>query len=114
MIPPYFDAGDVFALLRRTRLGNREPSPLNLAVLEAQASGLPVVVGGLGGGPDPIRTGRTGSVVDPRNPERVADRLVELLTDSERAGRMGRAGRAMVERTRSTHQVRSTLVELLR
>ena len=114
VIPPYFDAGDVFALLRRTRLRSREPSPLNLAVLEAQASGLPVVVGGLGGGPDPIRTGRTGSVVDPRSPERVADRLVELLTDSERAGRMGRAGRAMVERTRSTHQVRSTLVELLR
>jgi phosphatidylinositol alpha-1,6-mannosyltransferase len=44
-----------------------------------------------------VRDGETGYVVDHDSPALV-DRLTELLTDRDLAARMGKAGRAWVER----------------
>lgn len=95
-IPPYFDAGDVFAMPCRTRLGGLEPEALGIVFLEAQASGLPVVVGDSGGAPDAVQHGKTGYVVDPYNPVAAAAKITRLLTDREHARAMGAAGRAWV------------------
>nr|WP_202889859.1 glycosyltransferase family 4 protein [Actinopolymorpha rutila] len=95
-IPPYFDAGDVFAMPCRTRLAGLEPEGLGIVFLEAQASGLPVVVGDSGGAPDAVRHGETGYVVDPYNPVAVAAKVVTLLRDPAAARAMGERGRAWV------------------
>ncbi|MET9020301.1 glycosyltransferase family 4 protein [Actinopolymorpha sp. NPDC004070] len=95
-IPPYFDAGDVFAMPCRTRLAGLEPEGLGIVFLEAQASGLPVVVGDSGGAPDAVRHGETGYVVDPYNPVAVASKVVTLLRDPAAARAMGERGRAWV------------------
>lgn len=95
-IPPYFDAGDVFAMPCRTRLGGLEPEALGIVFLEAQASGLPVIVGDSGGAPDAVRHGETGYVVDPYNPVAVASKITALLEDPARAREMGAAGRTWV------------------
>jgi phosphatidylinositol alpha-1,6-mannosyltransferase len=95
-IPPYFDAGDVFAMPCRTRLAGLEPEGLGIVFLEAQASGLPVVVGDSGGAPDAVRHGETGYVVDPYNPVAVAAKVVTLLGDPAAARAMGERGRAWV------------------
>ena len=52
-------------------------------------TGLPVVAGNVGGALDAVVDGETGLLVDPRSPEAVADALIELLHDRERARRMG-------------------------
>lgn len=75
-----------------------------IVFLEAMSAGLPVVAGRAGAVPEVVSDGKTGLLVDPRDPAAIADALVALLTDrglSERFGRAGieRAARFTPERT---------------
>jgi phosphatidylinositol alpha-1,6-mannosyltransferase len=96
-LPAYYDAGDVFAMPCRTRMGGLDVEGLGIVYLEASATGLPVVAGASGGAPDAVRDGETGVVVDGTDPARVASAVVALLRDPDRAREMGRRGRAWIE-----------------
>jgi glycosyltransferase involved in cell wall biosynthesis len=87
---------DVFVLPCRDDRGGLQTEGLGLAVLEASAAGLPVVVGRSGGTGDAVRDGRTGLLVHAEDPAELAGALVELLRDRDRARAMGRAGRRWV------------------
>jgi phosphatidylinositol alpha-1,6-mannosyltransferase len=97
-LPAHYAAGDVFAMPCRTRRRGLDVEGLGIVFLEASATGLPVVVGDSGGAPDAVRDGETGFLVDGRDVAAVADRLVQLLADADLRARMGKAGRAWVER----------------
>jgi phosphatidylinositol alpha-1,6-mannosyltransferase len=92
-MPALTDAGDVFAMPCRTRLGGLEPEAFGIVALEAAACGLPVVIGDSGGAPETVLDGETGFVVPPHDVREVADRLGELLTDRVLARGMGERGR---------------------
>jgi glycosyltransferase involved in cell wall biosynthesis len=62
-------------------------------VLEAQASGLPVVVTSEGGPKEAMLPGRTGLVVPPHDPRALALAVLELALDRERMVRMALAAR---------------------
>lgn len=62
------------------------------AVLEAMATGLPVVATAAGGTVELVKDGITGRLVPPRDPERLAGAILDLLADREGARRMGEAG----------------------
>src|SRR3712207_7081379 len=68
-----------------------------MVFLEAAACGRPVVAGTSGGAPETVLDGETGTVVEPRSPDAVADAIGALLDDPARARAMGAAGRAWVE-----------------
>jgi phosphatidylinositol alpha-1,6-mannosyltransferase len=93
----HYGAGDVYAMPCRTRRGGLDVEGLGIVYLEASATGLPVVAGDSGGAPDAVRDGETGYVVPGRDRGELAERLVELLLDSELRARMGAAGRQWVE-----------------
>jgi phosphatidylinositol alpha-1,6-mannosyltransferase len=77
-MPAYTDAGDVFAMPCRTRLWGLQPEAWGIVLLEAQACGLPVVVGRSGGAPEALVDVEGGRVVgDDRG---VVDALVALLS----------------------------------
>jgi len=76
-VPSYTDAGDVFAMPCRTRRWGLEPEAWGIVLLEAQACGLPVVVGRSGGAPETLADRRRGRVVS--TDAEVLDALVELL-----------------------------------
>lgn len=95
-VPPYVDAGDVFAMPSRTRLFGLEPEGLPLAFFEGAACGLPVIVGRSGGAPDAIEEGLTGFSVDPTDPDDSARRIIQLFSDRDLAREMGRRGRERV------------------
>jgi glycosyltransferase involved in cell wall biosynthesis len=63
-----------------------------LAVLEAMAAGLPVVVNDAGGLDEVVRRGRTGFVVG-TSPEEIAAAVGRLLDDPDHAATMGEAAR---------------------
>ncbi|BBL81178.1 glycosyl transferase [Rubrobacter xylanophilus] len=64
-----------------------------LVVLEAMASGVPVVASAVGGIPDQIRHGREGLLVPTGDSAALGEALLSLLRDPESACRMGAAGR---------------------
>jgi glycosyltransferase involved in cell wall biosynthesis len=69
-----------------------------LAVLEAFASGLPVVGTDLGGVPELIEPGVDGAIVPPNDPGVLGDALASLVSDPDAAMEMGRNARAKAER----------------
>ncbi len=108
-MPAVYAALDVLAL---TSLNEGTP----LTVLEAMASGKPVVAADVGGVADIVDDGKTGFLVGKREtgPEEAdfAARLLELLGDPPHAEAMGRAGRARVLERHSPDRMTDALVRL--
>lgn len=97
-LPRYYRLGQVFAMPCRTRLGGLEVEGWGNVFIEAAACGRPVVVGDSGGARESLVPGETGLLVDGRRMPEVAEAVATLLADPETAERMGRAGRARIER----------------
>ena len=70
---------------------------LGLSVLEAMASGTPVVASRIGGLVEVVRDGETGFLVTPGDVAELRERLTQLLTDPSLSRRMGEAARADVQ-----------------
>jgi glycosyltransferase involved in cell wall biosynthesis len=71
---------------------------VSITLLEAAATGLPIVATNVGGNPEVTVHGETGLLVPPRSPEALAAAMLDMLQDTNRARRMGIAGRRRVER----------------
>jgi glycosyltransferase involved in cell wall biosynthesis len=63
-----------------------------MAILEASASGLPVVATDVGGTRELVIDGETGFVIEPRQPSQIANAVIRLLRDPKLANQMGEAG----------------------
>jgi colanic acid/amylovoran biosynthesis glycosyltransferase len=87
--------------------GDMEGTPV--AVVEAQAAGLPVVATRHGGIPDVVLEEQTGLLVDEADITAMADHLARLFLDGERAERLGRAGR---ERAMASLTVEASVARL--
>ena len=64
-------------------------------ILEAMATGLPVIASDVGGNPELVTDGKTGFLVDPYKPWDMADIIITYLTDPEMMERHGRRGRLL-------------------
>lgn len=71
--------------------------PLPRVVLEVMAAARPLVASRVGGVPELAVEGETALLVPPRDPGALAEGVLALLDDPERARRMGEAGRRRVE-----------------
>lgn len=67
-------------------------------ILEAMASGLPVVATDVGGNAELVADGLTGLIVPTSDVDAMAKALIELATDPARAAEMGRQGRVVAQR----------------
>jgi glycosyltransferase involved in cell wall biosynthesis len=88
-VPAFLQSLSIFAMPSRAEA-------FGVAALEAQACGLPVVASHVGGLPEVVRDGETGSLVPPEQPAALAHALIDLLGDSARRAALGRAGREWV------------------
>ena len=70
------------------------PEALGLTSLEAQASGVPVVVSDSGGLPETVSPGESGIVFESGNAEQLAEAVLALLHDEPRRRSMAAAARA--------------------
>src|SRR6266566_672968 len=68
------------------------------AILEAMALGLPIVASDVGGIGDAIVHGESGLLTPPRDERALAKALAELLSDRQRAAKLGHAALARVSR----------------
>lgn len=113
-LPRYYAAGDVFAMPCRTRLAGLEVEGWGNVFLEAAACGRPVVVGDSGGAREALVHGETGLLVDGAEVDEVAEAVATLLEDPAYALRLGKAGRARVEREHTWSRVAERLAGWLR
>jgi glycosyltransferase involved in cell wall biosynthesis len=89
-IPELLPGFDIFALA-----SDREEMPMS--ILEAMATGLPVVAIDVGGIPEMVIEGETGFLVPARDTAAFGERLGRLAHDPELRQRMGGAGRARAQ-----------------
>lgn len=82
--------------------GDCEGTPVG--ILEAGATGLPVVSTRHAGIPDVVVEERTGLLVDERDTEAMAAQMLRLAEDAELAGRLGREARRHIEQHFSQEQ----------
>jgi glycosyltransferase involved in cell wall biosynthesis len=90
-IRPFLHQATLFALSSVTEA-------LPNVVLEAMATGLPVVATQVGGLPEIVLPGQSGWLVPPREPALMAEAIKQLLADPDRRRSFGKAGRERVER----------------
>lgn len=94
----------------RTWTGRAEG--LGMVLLEAAATGVPVVASRAGGIPEAVIDGETGFLVAPRDVSTLAERLGELLDDPALRMRMGSQGRSLMERRFDIHRQTAELETL--
>jgi glycosyltransferase involved in cell wall biosynthesis len=85
---------------------------LGVVIIEALAYGRGVIASDAGGITDIVEHERTGLLVPPGDADALADAIVDLSRDRERAARLGRAGRAHVQEHFSWPAVIGKLTEL--
>jgi len=104
---PYYQAADIFVL----------PSlyeGLSVALLEAMACGLCVVVAGSPGNLAVVQDGVNGLVFPVEQPELLRERLAEALGDAGKREALGRAARQTVEQRYSIQAVAQAHLEMYR
>lgn len=82
------------------------------SILEYMAAKLPVVATNVGGAGEAIIENETGFIVESNDDEAMANRLIELLEDVEKAKRFGKCGREIVEEKFSCAAQLKTTLEL--
>jgi phosphatidylinositol alpha-1,6-mannosyltransferase len=85
---------DLFVLPNR-QVG-KDIEGFGMVLLEAQASGKPVVAGTSGGTAETMCTGETGYVISCEGSEELAGLVIELLTDRRQRTQMGQAARQWI------------------
>jgi glycosyltransferase involved in cell wall biosynthesis len=88
-IPEILAATDIFVL---TSLWEGLPRVLP----QAMAMGIPIVATSVDGTPEAVINGMNGFLVEPRDVEAMAEKIVYLLDHSEEATTMGNRGKEMV------------------
>ena len=106
-LPDLYAASDIFVL---PALYENFP----FAILEAQSTGLPVISTKVGGIPEFLTNKKNGLLVDPGDPEQLAQGIMTLLQDPELAEELGRCGRRLVEEKFAWPLITSQVVDLYR
>jgi N-acetyl-alpha-D-glucosaminyl L-malate synthase BshA len=96
---------DVVALVSQT-----ESAPLTL--LEGMSSSLPVVATSVGGIPEIVEDGVNGFLVQPKSPESIAEKILELNSDRDLRRRLGEAARRTVLERYTAEKVVSQYLDI--
>jgi glycosyltransferase involved in cell wall biosynthesis len=91
---------DTDAILRATDVAvllSTWEEAFSFSMLEAMASGKPLVASDIGAIPEAVDHGRTGFLVRPGDHTAVSDAIITLLSDKELSVRMGKAARQKCE-----------------
>lgn len=102
-------AGDMPAVYRRAKVlvlpSTTDAEAFGIVLIEAMASGLPVVASDVGGIPNVVESQRTGLLVPPGDIDALAEALVHLSHNPEVAARMGATGRLTAVRRYNPEQL---------
>jgi glycosyltransferase involved in cell wall biosynthesis len=104
-VRPYYSLSTLFALPSYS-----EGSPN--VILEAMAAGLPIAATAAGGVPEILENDVTGLIVQPGDPQAMAEAIVRILRDKNLALRLAAAARSCAELKYTPQAYRRSLTEL--
>jgi glycosyltransferase involved in cell wall biosynthesis len=107
----YYSMADVFVLPSVTT-EEGETEGLGVVLLEAMASGVPVIGSAVGGIPDIIKDRETGLLVQPKNPVDLAEKINSVLVDKELCQDLSIKGREFVKERFSWSCIANKYLEL--
>jgi len=96
----YYKSSDMVVLPSTT-----SQEGFGMVLIEGNACGKPVIGSEIGGIQYVIKDGKTGLLVPPKNPEKLAKAILKLLKDEKLAGIMGDNGRKYVEENYSWNKI---------
>jgi colanic acid/amylovoran biosynthesis glycosyltransferase len=85
---------------------------LGVVLMEAQATGLPVVATDVGSVDQVLKNGESGYLVPSRDPDAIADKLMYLTEHRDLWPQMGRYGRKFIEKNFDIKKLNKRLVEI--
>jgi glycosyltransferase involved in cell wall biosynthesis len=104
-LPLLYSASDIFVL---PAIYENFP----FAILEAQATGLPVISTKVGGIPEFLVDNQNGYVIEPRDPTQLTQKVLALLQDPKLAKKMGDRGRKLIEEKFDWRLITSQVIDL--
>ncbi|MFH1778185.1 MAG: glycosyltransferase family 4 protein [Candidatus Omnitrophota bacterium] len=84
---------------------------LGLAAMEASAAGVPVVASNVGGIYSIIKDGKTGFLVEPRNPEILAEKIMLLLNDEKLRQSFAESGKQFMREKFSLKEMSDNVIK---
>ena len=87
-IPQHLANSDIFVLPSIVD-SNGETETLGVVFLEAMSCGLPVIGTNVGGIPDVIKNNKNGFLIEPHNPQQLADKIIKLIKNKSLRKNMG-------------------------
>lgn len=94
-LPAFYQNAALFVMPSR-QLENGDVEGFGIVYLEANFYGLPVIAGRSGGAAEAVEQGVNGLLVDPANVNDIAQAIISLLTNENRARELGERGRRRV------------------
>jgi glycosyltransferase involved in cell wall biosynthesis len=104
-LPELYSASDIFVL---PAIYENFP----FAILEAQATGLPVISTKVGGIPEFLADNKNGFLIDPGDPKQLTQRVLTLLHDPKLAEEMGMRGRKLIEEKFAWRLITGQVIDL--
>ncbi|MDI6839794.1 MAG: glycosyltransferase [bacterium] len=89
------------------------PEPFGRVLIEAGALGKPVVASNNGAIPEIVENGVTGILVPPGETEPIAEAVISLLMDKEKAKSMGEKGRERVDKCFNVDNMKKRIEEVI-
>lgn len=105
LVPEYLNRMDIYVALSTSE-------SFGVAIIEASACEIPVVVSNIGGLPEVVNNTITGFVVESKNPKLAAIEIEKLMLDKELRMIMGKAGRERVKEFYNWEENVSLMVEI--
>ncbi|MCU0473900.1 MAG: glycosyltransferase [Bacteroidales bacterium] len=90
-VPEYLNKMDIYVAMSRMK-----SESFGVAVVEASACALPVIVSDIGGLPEVVENGITGFLVESENVDETTEVLIKLIKDKDLREKMGNSGRKFV------------------
>ncbi|MEM0050569.1 MAG: glycosyltransferase family 4 protein [Candidatus Bathyarchaeia archaeon] len=106
-LPLFYRSSDLLVLPSLTTKSWREQ--FGYVLIEAMASGIPVVASKSGAIPEVVKEGNTGLLVEPGSIADLSEKIVQLLESDSLRKKMGRTGRLHVE---ANYSLKSTVPRL--
>ena len=105
-VRPFYEAADLFVL-------SSAKEGLPLVLLEAMAFAVPCIATNVGGNAEVIAHDETGLIVEPGNPEELANAILDLIANADLRRQMGEQGKKRVQYHFNVNNTMARLSEII-